>query len=412
MDFDEFAQLVCDALDNLYDQASLQTHPLVRELGVAPLAGETVAEALRRRLHDAVESLRPPSPPGQGPPPPSSSEWLPYRVLSLHYLGSWSIPQVCEELSFSVSSFYRQRHKALDAVASVLWRQRRPSTDASAADAADETTSPHDRTLNDLVALPRQAVSLPALLEGVARTLRPLAERHGVSLHWSCDERTPTASIAPEALRQIALGLLADCIVGLDQGRLIVQLATREDHLLLQVETPSEMSILASRDAADDASPFWRDLVEAFGGRLWVKACPGGGTILGVSLPLPAPLAAILVVDDDESALDLYRRYLEPAGYLVHAARNAQEAREALAQVDPDLILLDIILPHRDGWTLLGELSSDGHADTVPVIVCSVAAQTPLARSLGAADVLPKPITREELLATVERWLDASHTLG
>jgi len=412
LDFPEFSQLVCDALDNLYDQASLQTHPLARELGVAPLAGETVAEALRRMLHNAVESLRPPSSPGQALPPPSSAEWLPYRVLSLHYLGSWSIPQVCDELSFSVSSFYRQRHKALEAVASVLWRQRRSTTDTKLADASDEATSPHDRTLHELVSLPRQAVSLPALLEGVARTLQPLAEKHGVSLHWQCDERAPTASIAPEALRQIMLGLLADCIVTLHNERLLVRLAGREDHLLFQVETPSETSILATRDAADDASAFWRDLVDAFGGRLWSRGRPGSGTLLGVSLPIPAPLASVLVVDDDQSAIDLYRRFLEPAGYLVHAARSAQEARDALADVEADLILLDIILPHRDGWTLLGELSREGHAETMPVIVCSVAAQAALARSLGAADVLAKPITREALLATVERCLGASRTLG
>jgi CheY-like chemotaxis protein len=213
-------------------------------------------------------------------------------------------------------------------------------------------------------------------------------------------------------LRQIVLGLLADCIVGLDHAQLFVQLASREDHLLFQVETPSDTSILATRDVADDATAFWRDLVDAFGGRLWAKARPAGGTVLGVSLPIPAPLASVLVVDDDQSAIDLYRRFLEPAGYVIHAARNAQEARESLAEVEADLILLDIILPHRDGWTLLGELSREGHADNVPVIVCSVAAQAPLARSLGAADVLSKPITREALLAAVERWLPASHTLG
>jgi len=94
----------------------------------------------------------------------------------------------------------------------------------------------------------------------------------------------------------------------------------------------------------------------------------------------------------------------------VHAAHSEAEVREALARMMPDLILLDIILPERDGWTVLSELSDDARARRIPIVVCSIAAHAELARSLGAADVLQKPITREQLLETVAQCLNSRGT--
>jgi len=402
MQLDEFKQAVSDALNHLYDQASLQTHPLGRALGVVPLPGETHAEALRRTLHDAVESLRPLS-----SVPQSDAAWLPYRVLSLHYLGSWSAQEVCDELAFSISSFYRQRNRALEAVASVLWSQRRPVPPERPDRGDPARDGLQERTLRYLTALPHTTVSLPALLEGVIETLRPLALRRKVELRPQAPQARVSVCIAPQALRQILLGLLADCIATLEDDTLHIQLTCQGQALICQVQVSDACTCLtrSSAEAGDGKTIFWRSLVDACDGRVWITRGEDSCMLLGVSIPLPASVASVLVVEDDPDAIDLYRRQLEPAGYLVHAAHSGTEVREALARLAPDLVLLDIILPARDCWTVLGELSDDARTKGIPIVVCSVAAHAALARSLGATDVLQKPITREQLLETLERHL-------
>ena len=407
MQMDEFAEMVSDALDHLYDQASLQTHPLAPALGIHPLPGETRAEALRRTLHEAVESLRPPA-----SVPQSQPEWLPYRVLSLHYLGSWPAQDVCGELSFSMSSFYRQRNRALEAVASVLWSQRSPLSGQDREPGEPTQEQAGERTIRELTALPHATVSVPALLDGVIETLCPLAGRQRVTLRPHVAASSSTVCIAPQALRQILLGMLADCIATIEDGELPIQLCCRGQALVCQVQVKDACRCLAqkSNTAGEADTSFWRSLVEACEGRVWTRAGATGQSVLGVSIPLPSAAASVLIVEDDADAIALYRRHLEPAGYAVHAAHSEAEVREALARMMPDLILLDIILPERDGWTVLSELSDDARARRIPIVVCSIAAHAELARSLGAADVLQKPITREQLLETVAQCLNSRGT--
>jgi len=400
MQSEEFIQTVSDALDHLYDQAGLQTHPLGRALRVAPVPGETQAEALRRILHEAVESLRPPSSVPQAEP-----EWLPYRVLSLHYLGSWSAQDVCDELSFSMSSFYRQRNKALEAVASVLWNQRPASLPLGGEPVTQD--EPEERTIRELTALPYVTVSLPVFVEAIIETLRPLAAKRNVRLQPHIPAKGATVCIAPQAFRQVLLGLLADCIAATSDQTLPIQVQCHGRALICQVQVDNACGCLApDRGAPSDSDgSFWRHLVEACHGRVWARDSAEAPGVLGVSLPLPAASASVLIVEDDSEAIALYRRHLEPAGYIVHAARSEAEIRQLLERVTPDLILLDIILPERDGWSVLSELSYDARAREVPIVVCSIAAHAPLARSLGAVDVLQKPISREQLLETVARAL-------
>ena len=77
-----------------------------------------------------------------------------------------------------------------------------------------------------------------------------------------------------------------------------------------------------------------------------------------------------------------------------------------LRETIPDLVLLDVLMPKRDGWHVLQYLKTLPETRQVPVIVCSVLSQPRLALALGASEVLIKPIDRETLLRTIRALLE------
>ena len=118
---------------------------------------------------------------------------------------------------------------------------------------------------------------------------------------------------------------------------------------------------------------------------------------------------AILVVDDDKAYLLATRRLLEGAGYEVRTADSAEEARSQLQSQRPDLILLDVLMPGEDGFSLADGLAGQEQMKGVPVVLVTAVAETPgpVIRAfeqniaLDVADVLPKSAVHKRLLETV-----------
>ena len=121
------------------------------------------------------------------------------------------------------------------------------------------------------------------------------------------------------------------------------------------------------------------------------------------------------MVDDDEGFLLAAGRLLEAAGYEVTAARDAAEARERLDGPPPDLVLLDVIMPGKDGFTFAEEIAKDEHLAGVPVVLVTAVAESAgqmmhafeEEHGLTAADILPKSAAHERLVDTVAAVLEA-----
>jgi DNA-binding response OmpR family regulator len=113
----------------------------------------------------------------------------------------------------------------------------------------------------------------------------------------------------------------------------------------------------------------------------------------------------ILVVDDEANIIELVRLYLEGAGYAVVAARDGPSALDAHERVDPDLVVLDLMLPGLDGIEVTRELRRRG--DT-PILMLTARAEDIdriLGLELGADDYLTKPFNPRELVARVRAIL-------
>ncbi|WP_292564842.1 response regulator [Methylomonas sp.] len=109
------------------------------------------------------------------------------------------------------------------------------------------------------------------------------------------------------------------------------------------------------------------------------------------------PLA--LVIENSERAAELIRLQLEPEGFEIVIASNAEAGLELLKTRQPSVIILDILLPDMDGWNLLARIKqSDLPAARIPVVIVSIVADTEKGFSLGASAVLQKPVIRTVLI--------------
>ncbi len=113
-----------------------------------------------------------------------------------------------------------------------------------------------------------------------------------------------------------------------------------------------------------------------------------------------APL--MLVVEDDPSTSELLTLYLAQGGYRVAHAYNGDTAISRIRELKPFAVLLDVMLPGKDGWEILQEMKSDPELKDIPVIISSVIDNSELGFTLGASDYLVKPVDRITLLKKLE----------
>jgi len=110
----------------------------------------------------------------------------------------------------------------------------------------------------------------------------------------------------------------------------------------------------------------------------------------------------ILVVDDDPEILAMLRDFLESEGLVVRTASNGAEALDALDDVAPALILLDMRMPVVDGWAFAERFHE--RALTYPIVVMTAAESARRwAEEIGATGYIAKPFDVNELLETIER---------
>lgn len=120
----------------------------------------------------------------------------------------------------------------------------------------------------------------------------------------------------------------------------------------------------------------------------------------------------ILVVDDEEHIVELVRFNLEKEGYKVLAAGDGDTALELVYAEQPDLVILDIMLPGQDGLAVCRTLHYDLNTNRIPVIILSARAEEVdrvLGLEMGADDYVVKPFSPRELVARVKARLRRDH---
>ena len=162
------------------------------------------------------------------------------------------------------------------------------------------------------------------------------------------------------------------------------------------------------------------------GGDIAVESVHGQGTVFSVTLPatmpeivrdeeVPVPIhgllsgdhAGVLVIDDDAAQRDLMVRFLERQGFTAITAADGASGLEMARQHLPRAILLDVMMPKMDGWSVLTALKADPALAAIPVVMVTFVDERTLSATLGAVDLVNKPVDWDRLKTVLDRLREA-----
>jgi signal transduction histidine kinase/CheY-like chemotaxis protein len=134
-----------------------------------------------------------------------------------------------------------------------------------------------------------------------------------------------------------------------------------------------------------------------------------GMSVDELAMITPAPMAkpanskkTIVIIDDDHSILELAERILSKEGFKTVLIDNAQLGLQIVRSTKPDYVILDIMLPGSDGWSLLNQIRRDGTCKDVKVLMLSVLDERQRAMKDGADGFIAKPLDRDRLMLAIE----------
>jgi len=386
------------ALAHFHDPTRLVKNPLVGLLKLQNTAAPVVG--LRRMLLELIERLRPGEIVPYGDP-----EWMAHRVIYMRYIEAQDIERVCSELAIGRTKYYEHHRDALRALTTILAAQ----LEAEGAPTATSVSPDHEvgglvgqEAAQVLSGSASTTVDLSALVADVVDTVRPLLAETGLTLTLNIAPDLPNIAADAAVVHQILVGLLVEMLAHASATGLAVMLGASGQHIDCRFDMPGAHLRpswqLSPGVRASDA------LLTRLGGRLQVACAERGQCTVSLRIPLRQP-KRVLVMDNDADTVALYKRYLHDENVLVLTVAEGETVWAALRQTQPELLLLDLLMPQENGWQILRRLKETPETASIPVIICSVLEQPRLAIALGAECVLCKPISRQELVRTVRRVL-------
>jgi len=397
-----FLEQLTDALYHLYEPDRLGRNPLAAFFGLTNRP-DTFA-ALQQILMDGIEALAPaPDAPAGAP------AWEVYEPLSYRFVQRLNQEQVARQLGMSVRHLRRKEHAAVEALAAYLW-QRHDSEQVAKMWPIGATAGeppPHSPSVSQELAWLRDTpverpADLAALLADVLRVAGALAQRHHVRLVAAHPDTLPALPVHEIALSQALLNLFGQMIPYVAHGCVTLTVMLRPAEVVIRsVGEQPDTGHPEGTAPADHSLDVARELVELCGGALSVaydvRRCVAELTLPGLAG------VTVLAIDDNADTLQLVRRYAASSRYNIVTAQDATQAVTVAEELQPSVIVLDVMMPRVDGWRLLAQLRQNPRTADIPVIVCTILPQEDLAALLGAAGFLRKPFTREAFLSALDQ---------
>jgi CheY-like chemotaxis protein len=172
---------------------------------------------------------------------------------------------------------------------------------------------------------------------------------------------------------------------------------------LFDTYTQAERSTSAKYGGTGLGLSISKHFAEMMGGGVEVTSKVGEGSTFSIFVPRISQDEE--TVDDDKTTHDVVRRAIKKEGHTVYSCFDGDEGIEHARKFLPKLILLDVLMPGRDGWSVLKELKKDKKLKDIPVVITSVLNEESMANSLGADDYMKKPIYRTFFINIVKRYI-------
>ena len=389
----DFEAHIRDLLSNLYDYLKLAGNPVADALA-KDAVGNARVQAIREALLDAIDELRREDQGGSA----TRGNRL-YKILHLRYVDEQSTTEALKQLALSERQYYREHQRALQTISQIIWDRyftnaaREPgATSHSLADELDylNVDSSH-RVLH-----PRQEIAAALLATKV------IAEQAGVELRLEGIAEPIALQASQPVFRQFVIYLLQELIGATAKGGTIaigLRMASSAPVISFANDPPLADGFLFCARLAEDATA--SELMKHLGAELgWVDEAAE------ISVRFQPEIHNILIVDDNPDTISLFRRYLANLPYRLLSAPGEGEAL-AIARETPLLcVILDVMLPGKDGWQILQSYKSHPATADLPVLICSVLEMEELALSLGADGYIKKPPARAEFLAMLSEWVE------
>jgi len=291
------------------------------------------------------------------------------------------------------------------------------------------------------------------MLKSVIAVVDSLAIKKNISISLSVEEPEINVYADQKRIRQIMYNLLSNAIkftnsdgqihvsatkqlinIGEDITK-AVQISVRDTGIGIKPEDrerifqdfeQADNSLTRAQDGAGLGLSLAKCLVELHGGRIWVESYQGKGSTFSFTIPSRLDYArefpqqaqepstweaeqtpfgrrrpTVLVVEDNQDAQVILTDYLKEH-YIVAHAYDGEEAIRKARESLPFAIILDIMLPKKDGWEVFQELTKFPETKDIPVIIISMADNSELGAALGAADYLVKPVDKSTLIAKLD----------
>ncbi|MEW5869386.1 MAG: response regulator [Chloroflexota bacterium] len=397
MDRQTFNDLFRDLIPHLYDYTVVEAHPLTIALTLPEDHRGSRGEYIRKLVAEAIEKFKPVTRTLNLTAPESR----PYLILHGRYIQGLSPQELAGKLALSERQLRRDHSRALQALADHLYDQLFPGQLGS----QEPFEGQENAALRGFEIHP-EPLDLYLVIQGVLTTLKSRADAEGIHLKLSLSEIANPVLTDRIVLRQVLLSLFNN-VFRMPTNR-VIEISTTFD------DTQAHIHIRAAIEDtwADWNSSEHQDLLDT--ARHWGKKTniniqqtypqPGQAGLLHFHVSMPSSASPIvIVVDDQQPTLRMYQRYLSRSNLKILGVSDPTQVLPLAHQMQPILILLDVMMPYVDGWEILQALRADAKTQNIPVIVCSAWEASELALSLGAADFLKKPITQKELLTALEK---------
>ena len=296
-----------------------------------------------------------------------------------------------------------------------------------------------------------EQVDVCRLVEDLTATVEALVQKNSNRFEVHCPDDIGTIVSDSVKVRQSLINLLSNAAKFTEHGtvRLVAERSGKgsDASVLLRVSdtgigmNEAQLAKLFRRFSQADASTTRRfggtglglAITKAFaamlGGDISFESKPNVGTTFTLRLPIdstPFQVKAVetpttnvsqpqnapqdegddvvLVIDDDPNARALLSRFLIREGFAVRTASDGPAGLSLARSVKPRAILLDVMMPHMDGWAVLSALKADPELADIPVVMETIVHERGLAFSLGAEDYLTKPIQWPRLKKILDRF--------
>jgi CheY-like chemotaxis protein len=412
LDMARFTRQLRVVLVSLYDPSVIRHSPLAELFEVERRHNPMFA--LQYIILNAIEALKP-----NESMPLGSRNWRVYQILRRRYSEQATQREVAVELGLGLRHMQREENLARQTLAEYLWttyklenrvknlaRSSVQPVDRSPA-AAVHAPSPAEELEKLRETVPAQMTDIEPVIREALKTLGPSLALLKVAVVYKPEGQLPRVWSRGAVLQQALVSLISLAIHYMPGGEVCLQPQVEPHQLCLLIQaTPSAQPSTAQPKDPTRSLQMVEQLMPLCRGSLEIVSWDKDGQTFAAKITLPTlEQATVLVIDDNADTRQLFRRYLSDRPYRFVGAPGAEEGLALALELTPQVIVLDVMMPGQDGWTLLGQLREHPQTSHIPVIVSTILPQEELALDLGAAGFIRKPVSQTALLSALDRQL-------